>query len=61
MLVVANKVDVAQDLSRVEAVRSVAGERGMPFHAISAVTGQGVKELVRAIAERVLAPTQQPA
>jgi GTP-binding protein len=61
MLVVANKIDVAQDPSRVEAVRSVARERGMPFHAISAVTGQGVKELVRAIAERVLAPTQQPA
>jgi hypothetical protein len=28
----------------------------MPFYKISAVTGEGVKELVAAMADRVLAP-----
>ena len=58
-IVVANKLDVvptrdedgARDrLRRVEAHCTRAG---IPFHAISAATGRGVPELVRAIAQRL--------
>jgi GTP-binding protein len=50
MLLVATKMDTAQDASRVERLRSVAKERGLPFFAISSVTGQGLEELKRAMA-----------
>jgi GTP-binding protein len=58
MFVVASKIDVAQDQARIESVRSLADERGLPFFQISAVTGQGIDVLKRAMAERVLA--QEP-
>jgi hypothetical protein len=32
----------------------------MPFFKISSVTGDGIKELKRAMAERVLAPSEAP-
>jgi GTPase len=54
MFVVASKIDVAQDPARIESVRSLAEERGLPFFQISAVTGQGIDVLKRAMAERVL-------
>jgi GTPase len=54
MFVVASKIDVAQDQARIESVRSLAEERGLPFFQISAVTGQGIDVLKRAMAERVL-------
>ncbi len=53
MLVVATKMDAAQDPSRVEALRRTALERGLPFCAISSVTGQGIEELKYAMAERL--------
>jgi GTP-binding protein len=56
MIVVATKMDSAQDPARVESLRNLAKERGLPFHEISSVTGQGIDELRRAIAERVLQP-----
>ena len=56
MLIVATKIDVAQDPARVEALRSLARERGLPFFAISSVTGQGLEQLRHAMAERVLEP-----
>ena len=59
MLVVASKIDVAQDPERVESVRRIAAERGLPFYAISSVTGQGLNELIWAMAERVL-PSIKP-
>ena len=45
--------------------RRVAGEQsgkelGLPFYRISAVTGQGLDELVGAMAARALAPVEQP-
>jgi GTPase len=58
MFVVASKIDVAQDQERIEAVRGLADARGLPFFEISAVTGQGIDVLKRAMAERVL--TQAP-
>jgi len=40
MLVVATKIDVAQDPGRVESVKKLADDRGLPFFAISSVTGK---------------------
>ena len=54
MIVVATKMDAAQDPARVEALRQVAVERGLAFFEISSVTGQGLDELRYAMAERVL-------
>ncbi len=53
MLVVATKIDAVQDPARLESVRQLAAERDLPFFAISAVTGEGLDELVYAMAERV--------
>ena len=54
MFVVASKIDVAQDPERIAAVRAVADEKAMPFFEISAVTGQGIDALRRAMAGAVL-------
>jgi GTP-binding protein len=56
MIVVATKMDAAQDPSRVESLRGIAEERGLAFFEISSVTGQGLDELRYAMAARVLAP-----
>ena len=61
MIVVATKMDAAQDPKRVAALQRLAKKRGMPFYKISSVTGDGIKELKRAMAERVLAPSDAPA
>jgi len=61
MIVVATKMDAAQDPKRVAALQRLAKKRGMPFFKISSVTGDGIKELKRAMAERVLAPSDAPA
>jgi len=55
MLVAASKMDIAQDPARVDALRKYAGERGLPFFAISSATGHGIDDLKYAMAERVLA------
>ncbi len=54
MIVVATKMDAAQDPARVESLRQIAAERGLAFFEISSVTGQGLDELRYAMAERVL-------
>jgi GTP-binding protein len=56
MLVVATKIDVAQDPARLESVRALAEQRGLPFFAISSVTGEGLEQLRYGMAERVFAP-----
>ena len=56
MIVVATKMDAAQDPARVESLRRIAAERGLAFFEISSVTGQGLDELRYAMAERVLVP-----
>ncbi len=53
MIVVANKMDAAQDLSRVESLEKVAAGHQMPFYRISAVTGQGLNELKQAMFDAV--------
>ena len=59
MLLVATKIDVAQDVDRVESLRALAAERGLPFFAISSVTGEGLEQLRYAMAERVFAAAGQ--
>lgn len=54
MFLVGSKMDAAQDPSRVEALRALARERGLPFLEISSVTGLGLDRLRYAMAERVL-------
>jgi GTP-binding protein len=45
MLVVASKIDVAQDPSRITGLRALAADKGLPFYEISSVTGQGIEGL----------------
>jgi GTP-binding protein len=54
MLVLASKMDVAQDPEQVEAIREAAESRGLPFLAISSASGEGIEALKFALAERVL-------
>ena len=56
MIVVASKIDVAQDPKRLDSLRRLAKRRNLPFFAISAVTGQGLPELLRAMANAVFQP-----
>jgi GTPase len=51
MIVVATKHDATTDPTRLEALRDHCKQHGLQFHSISAVTGEGVKELVRSIAD----------
>ncbi len=55
MLVVATKMDAAQDPDRVAKLKRAAQRRKMPFHRISAVTGEGLEELLFAIEKVVFA------
>ena len=55
MFVAANKMDAAQDPKLVRRIAAKAARRKMPFFKISAVTGAGVPELVRAMADAVAA------
>ncbi len=56
MVVVATKMDVAQDPSRVEALRRKAEQSGFAFYEISAVRGDGLDALIAGMAEYVFAP-----
>ena len=51
MIVVATKLDATTDRTRLEALRAYCREHRLEFHSISAVAGEGVKELVRSIAD----------
>jgi GTP-binding protein len=54
MIVVASKMDAAQDTARVDGLRQLAADRGLPFFEISSATGMGIEKLKFAMAERVL-------
>jgi GTP-binding protein len=51
VIVVATKLDATTDRTRLEALRAFCGENHLEFHAISASTGEGVRDLVRSIAD----------
>jgi len=50
-IVVATKLDATTDRSKLEELRRFCENRGLEFHSISAATGEGVKDLVRSIAD----------
>jgi len=50
-IAVATKLDATSDRAKLEELRGFCQKRGLEFHAISAATGEGVKELVRAMAD----------
>jgi GTP-binding protein len=51
LIVVATKVDATTDRTKLEELRKFCKKKGFEFHAISAAAGEGVKELVRGIAD----------
>jgi GTP-binding protein len=51
MIVVATKLDATTDRSRLDTLRALCNERHLGFHSISAASGEGVRELVRSIAD----------
>jgi GTP-binding protein len=51
LIVVATKLDATTDRTRLEALRYFCAKNGLEFHSISAASGEGVKELVRSIAD----------
>jgi GTP-binding protein len=51
MIVVATKLDATTDRTRLDALRDFCKRRGFEFHSISAVAGEGVKDLVRSMAD----------
>lgn len=59
MIVVASKIDAAQDPKRVKAVKAIAAKHGLQFLQISSATGQGLEELKEMIAARLLEPAGQ--
>jgi GTP-binding protein len=51
VIVVATKLDATSDRARLEALRDFCKEHKLEFHAISAATGEGVRDLVRSVAD----------
>ena len=50
MIVVATKLDATTDRAKLEELQKFCKKKGLEFHANSAAAGDGVKELVRGIA-----------
>jgi GTPase len=51
MIVVATKLDMTTDRTRLNELADFCRARGLEFHAISSATGEGIKELVFAMAD----------
>jgi GTPase len=51
MIVVATKLDATTDRTRLDNLQAFCQKRSLEFHAISAATGDGVRDLVRSIAD----------
>ncbi|MGH9832351.1 MAG: GTPase ObgE [Blastocatellia bacterium] len=52
-IVVATKLDAQDDQNRLAEFKKFCEREGLEFHAISAATGQGLKELLRAVERRL--------
>ena len=59
MFLVASKVDVAQDPARIEKLSELAAAKGLPFHAISSVTGQGIEGLKYNMSQFLAKPVEE--
>lgn len=53
LFIVATKLDATTNRERVEKLRDFAARRAIPFFAISSATGEGVQNLVRAMADEL--------
>ena len=51
MIVVATKLDATTDRAHLDELREFAAKCGLEFHAVSSATGDGIVELVRAMAD----------
>jgi GTP-binding protein len=51
MIVAATKLDATTDRTHLDELRAFAAEHGLEFHAISSASGEGIVELVRAMAD----------
>jgi GTP-binding protein len=51
MIVVASKLDATTERSRLEELQTFCKKKGLEFHAISAATREGVKELMQGLAD----------
>ncbi len=51
MIVVATKLDATTNRDHLEELRAFAAKRGLEFHSISSASGEGIVELVRAMAD----------
>jgi GTP-binding protein len=62
VIVVATKLDATTDRTRLEKLRDFCAARGIEFHAVSSASGEGIPQLVRAMADALdrLAPRQLP-
>jgi GTP-binding protein len=60
MVVVATKTDATQDPRRIDGLREFCRREGLPFFAISAVTGTGVDELKYALGARLRELAESP-
>ncbi len=58
MIIVATKLDAAQDTDRVASLRKLARDRGLDYFEISSATGQGIEALKHALDERLTAPVE---
>jgi GTP-binding protein len=67
MMVVATKLDATTDRTHLDELRAFAKKRGLEFHAVSSASGEGIVELVRAMADaldripRPIAPVEPEA
>jgi len=52
-IVVGTKIDALTDREKLENLKEFFREKGYPFFAVSAVTGEGVKELLNFVAEKL--------
>ena len=58
-LVVASKLDALDDRHKLTRIRVMCARRRLPFIAVSAVTGEGIPELIRVLAKMLdRAPAQ---
>jgi GTP-binding protein len=62
VIVVATKLDSTTDRTRLEKLRDFCAAHSLEFHAISAASGDGIPQLVRAMADALdrLAPPEPP-